>query len=443
MKKYSNLIIFVLLFAIFLFWNVVCVDLYADEVWNYGFSYSIYNGLIPYKDFNMVITPLFPFLMAFFMLIFGSNILVVHVINSLIITIMCFLLYKLIGNNMWFALVFLFIPLPNLFPSYNLFVIFLFILVVFLEKNKANDYLVGFILGLAILTKQSVGVCLFLPSLYYIKDYKRILKRIIGMIIPIIVFFIYLLTNNNLMDFIDLCILGLFDFTKNQSRFNIVYVFSIIYIGICIYFIKKNYKDINNYYALAAFGMTIPLFDLYHFQMSLFCLLASILINHDLKVKLNYKLLFIGVIIGVAVIQLKERVSDGIVYPNNIPHFEYKFIGKSMIEYTNSMNKYLDNHSDRDIVFLTNNAYYLRIIRDEKISKIDLINYGNHGYNGNNKLMKLIKDKKNAIFIVDYMELGLSKQANKNVIRYVINNATKVDELNVYDVYVFNGKYEK
>ena len=434
---------FIILFFIFLFWNIAVIDLYADEVWNYGFAYSIYNGLIPYKDFNMIITPLFPFLLAFFMLIFNSNIIVVHIVNSVILVIMCLILYKLIGNKMWLPLLLLFLPLPNLFPSYNLFVIFLYILVVYLENNKANDYLIGFIIGLAILTKQSVGFCLLLPSFYYIKNYKKILKRIVGMMLPIIFFFVYLLVNSNLIDFLDLCVFGLFDFTKNQSNFNIVYILSVIYIGICIYFIRKNRKDINNYYALAAFGMTIPLIDLYHFQMSLFCLLTILLINHDFKLNLNYKLLFFGIIIGVAVIQLKERVVEGIIYPNDIPHFKYKFIGKGMIKYTETFNNYLDKHNDREIVFLTNNAYYFRIIRDEKISKIDLINYGNHGYDGNNKLMKLIKDKKDAIFIVDLIELNQRRQTNKNIINYVIKNAKKVDRLDKYDIYVFNNKYEK
>lgn len=322
MKKSKTIIMFIVLFFIFLFWNIAVVDLYADEVWNYGFAYSIYNGLVPYKDFNMIITPFFPFFLSFFMFVFNSNILVVHIVNSFVLVILSLLLYKLIGNKMWLTLLFLFFPLPNLFPSYNLFVILLYIFIVYLDNNKSNNYFIGFFIGIAILTKQSVGLCLLLPSFYYIKNYKILLKRIIGMIIPIFIFFVYLLINNNLMDFIDLCILGLFDFTKNQSSFTIVYFLSIVYFVICIYFIKKNYKDINNYYALTAFGMTIPLFDLYHFQMSLFCLLSILFINHEFKIKLNYKLLFFGIIIGLSIIQLKERVKDGILYPNDIPHFE-------------------------------------------------------------------------------------------------------------------------
>ena len=34
-----------------------------DEIWNFNFARNIANGLIPYKDFNMVQTPLLPFIL--------------------------------------------------------------------------------------------------------------------------------------------------------------------------------------------------------------------------------------------------------------------------------------------------------------------------------------------------------------------------------------------
>ena len=34
-----------------------------DEIWNFNFARNIANGLIPYNDFNMLQTPLFPFIL--------------------------------------------------------------------------------------------------------------------------------------------------------------------------------------------------------------------------------------------------------------------------------------------------------------------------------------------------------------------------------------------
>ena len=34
-----------------------------DEIWNFNFARNIANGLNPYKDFNMLQTPLLPFIL--------------------------------------------------------------------------------------------------------------------------------------------------------------------------------------------------------------------------------------------------------------------------------------------------------------------------------------------------------------------------------------------
>lgn len=31
-----------------------------DELWNYNFARNVFDGLIPYRDFNMVQTPMLP-----------------------------------------------------------------------------------------------------------------------------------------------------------------------------------------------------------------------------------------------------------------------------------------------------------------------------------------------------------------------------------------------
>ena len=69
-KKY--IILFLIVFLLTFIFGFFFYSIYIDEVWNYGFAYSISKGLIPYKDFNMVITPLYPFLLSFFINLFGN-----------------------------------------------------------------------------------------------------------------------------------------------------------------------------------------------------------------------------------------------------------------------------------------------------------------------------------------------------------------------------------
>ena len=69
--KIKPFIKYFLVFFFFLYWSLIVQPISLDEIWNYGFSYNIYNGLVPYKDFNMVMTPIYPMIMSVF-LIFNS-----------------------------------------------------------------------------------------------------------------------------------------------------------------------------------------------------------------------------------------------------------------------------------------------------------------------------------------------------------------------------------
>ena len=64
-KNYGYLLLFVFFFlCLLLFYNLNRGDLYV----NYGFSYAISKLEVPYKDFNMVITPFATFYFYFLLL---------------------------------------------------------------------------------------------------------------------------------------------------------------------------------------------------------------------------------------------------------------------------------------------------------------------------------------------------------------------------------------
>ena len=61
---------------IFNFFRPVDMDL----MWNYGFSKNVSDGLIMYKDFNMVITPFYPAITGLLMKILSTNIIAFYII---------------------------------------------------------------------------------------------------------------------------------------------------------------------------------------------------------------------------------------------------------------------------------------------------------------------------------------------------------------------------
>ena len=437
-KKYKMFILIIFLFLLFLLFNLILVPTNLDEIWNYGFSHNLYAGLVPYKDFNMIITPVYPFIMSLGFHIFGSSMLVFHIEHAIILICLCVLLFLLIDKKAWIIIALILIPFNVSFPSYNIFLYFLLVLIIYLEKENRSDYLIGFVLGICFLTKHSICLCLILPSLYYIKDFKKIGRRFLGFIIPVGIFIFYLVITKSLMPFIDLCILGLFDFaSENGKSFNLYFFLFIIMVGITIYFIIKDRKNLVNYYILAFYSIMIPLFDIYHFMVAFLAFLILILskVKKDI---IKPSLFGISIILFAVLLLMDSRFKSKIIYPNNIKHFEYRFIDYDSILFTNKVNDYIKKNSDREFVFLNSNGYYFRLINDMDISYIDLINAGNWGYNGSDKLLNEIKNRKNSIFLVDKSELSPIKQSDKQALNYVIDNGKKIGNIDFFDIYVFD-----
>ena len=80
MKKWGTIIF---LFFFIIIFNLQFIPNNLDEIWNYGFSYAIRLGEIPYKDFNMVLPPLYSYIMAIPLLVANNylSFVIFHSIN--------------------------------------------------------------------------------------------------------------------------------------------------------------------------------------------------------------------------------------------------------------------------------------------------------------------------------------------------------------------------
>lgn len=430
-------------FFIILIFNLICSPINLDEIWNYGFANNMYRGLVPYLDFNMVIPPFYPWLMSLPFYLFGSSMLVFHITNSLILTACLFLLEKMYQDKMWIFFLFFFFPVNSTFPNYNLFLFILLVLLCYTEKEFVpkyswSHYLVGFLLGIVILTKHTIGIVLLLPSLYYVKEKKALLKRMIGCLVPVLIFTISLVISGSFSFFVNLCILGLFDFSYNSEFFTIYVFFFLIILFSTIYFIRKNPKDILNYYVLCFYSIVIPIVDLYHFLYAFFAFL--LLICSRIKKKyFNYPVLSIICVLAFAVIIARDNSFDISYYPNDVNHFEMRFINYERLQFTKKMNRFLDENKDKKIIFLSSDSYYFKIINDEDIGYIDLINQGNLGYHGSWKLLSKIKDMDNdTLFLINPNET-VHNQTDPMVLEYVLEYGKKIKNIDFYEVYVLEG----
>lgn len=427
-KNKYQIIELIIIFIITLIFNLTCNTLVHDEVWNYGFSYNIANGLIPYKDFNMIITPLFPIIGAIFMSIFGKNFVIYHILNSIICTTIFYYIKKSNPKSYFISYgILLFISMPG----YNLFCMLLLYILMYLEDKKSNDYLIGIILGLTFITKQNIGIYLCLPTLF-IKKKKGILKRIIGFIIPNVLLLLYLILNDCLYEFIDYAFLGISSFSKNNLL--IVPIFIFIFIITQIYLIYKyiKNKDLKIIYLICFQLMAFPIFDMYHTLIPFVPAFTYFLNN----LKLNKKI--ISYAFGIFIIfifsyNIYQYTTINYSYPNNTTEYKYKKINNNVVKSINIISEYIKNIDER-VFIIDEYAYLIKLEINEPIDKYDLLNDGNLGKNGEKKIIQEIANiciKEKCTFLLNKKEVNNENysQYNQDIYKYIIENYKESDNI--------------
>lgn len=438
--KYIILLIFFYLSLVFIF-----TLSRGDTFVNFGFSYAISQGEIPYNDFNMVIPPFAPLIYSIGLL-FCKNILIYYLEQAILLTILFYYINKLLNNKSVLFLLCLIIPYPIvmvsiIFPGYNFLLLFLFFLFIYYFKNSNNNLLLGIILGLIFCTKQTVGLTLFLPTFYYLfKDQQRFLKITIGYLSTCFLLVCYLILTNSLNNFVNLCFLGLFDFGQNNRNISIFY-FILFLIGE-IYLIYRVIKDKNNlllYYAII-FGIVIlPIIDYYH--VCLFLIVPIYFYLENIKYNIKYSKYIITIIISICCIWsfITYKFLNGINIANYnnfslvINKKDYNDNSKKLLKYTTKLDK-------KVIYFMRGSEnYFYKIVNNEKIDYFDLPNYGNYGYNGLKILKNKISKVNNTYFVLD-RELVNNTDSNQQYIKelgqFVIKKSNyKINSIGVYDIY--------
>ena len=148
-KKVLKEIALIFGFFVIISGNVLTQELSnLDEIWIYNFGRCIFNGLVPYRDFNIIITPLFPYICAFFLKIFGNEMIVLRFAEIIEISFILFLIYKILDRlkiNKSVAcicslgLYFLFVKAFCF--DYNWTVLLITLIVIYVELHNAKNTL--------------------------------------------------------------------------------------------------------------------------------------------------------------------------------------------------------------------------------------------------------------------------------------------------------------
>ena len=441
-KKYHYFILFIFIFLEFyLFRNV---NSFGDAINNYGFSYAISIGEVPYLDFNTVSTPLFAFVMAIGFL-FSKSYIMFLLEQTILVTIMFILLNKMYGEKCYILLIIMcFFKYLAIMPTYNFFLLFLIVLLLFLEtKHSDKDFLIGLVIGLTIITKHTVGCFLIIPSIiFFYKQKGKIIKRLFGLLIPCIILFLYLMITKSFSAFLDLCIFGLFDFSKSNSQFfSIDFFISLILLLISIFVTLKNRKNIVNYYILSSFSILIPLFDDCHISIIIVLLFLQLIGCYNKNDNIFLLCIMIAFIFESAQFLFFNDTLPVVLNKKIDPFKNWVMLEGLYNEYKNDYSIY-DKNKDAYIITYSYYRIPYDVARNKRIDYFDIVLNGNYGYNGTKKMIKRINRMDNTYFLIDmtyYNDDNEKRQINKEVMNYIIDNSTLIKKYDIYNLYYYEG----
>ena len=298
-----------------------------DEIWNYNFARNIAEGKMPYKDFNMIQTPLVPILCSVFLNIFGNELIVMRILAIILCAVILFITYKILQKlkvnkylSFTFIIFLIYILKDHFRIDYNFFVLLNVLIIIYMELKlisdiKSNediliasrkDIFLGILAGICICSKQTTGICVSIVLLGYhilnvrsFEEFKSYLKkaifRAVGILVPILILAIYFTVNNLWKDFIDYCILGISTFTNYIPYSNLIsnskILIKILSIIIPIFLIstifrifinKLRKKEFNKkllvlvVYAIAQSVVVFPISDDIHFLVGAFPTMIAI-----------------------------------------------------------------------------------------------------------------------------------------------------------------------
>ena len=512
-----------------------------DELWNFNFANNVEKGLAPYRDFNMVQTPLLPMVNAIFLAIFGNELIVMRILACLLCAGVLFTFYKILNllkankGISLFVVMALFYMLKDYFcMDYNFAVLFVTLIIIYIElrrnlynkeninateigdtieslntnkscsqsstnketkennktdlkNNKLNnwktDLILGILAGICIMLKQSTGAIVTIALLGYNlllvrskEEFIQYLKstgiKILGVLIPVTLIFIYLAINGAVDDFWDYCIAGIKTFTNkipysrlldNEKLY--IKILSIVapitFIATFLYSMFKRNKTflIISSLSIASFSASYPIADEVHFLIGILptsiiiCVILDFLIkaivrgisklinkisNREKYINIWLEYFLIFMVIGItawygykSIPNIKDYFAN---CKNDVKHFANIVITDYTYQKIQAMDYFIKSQ-DKPVYILDAEAALYQIPLDIYYKDYDMFLIGNIGSKGEEGQIEKLQRDTNKIVIIKSDGVSLNWQNPNKVREYVKQNMDYKYSILYFDVY--------
>lgn len=267
--------------------------------------------------------------------------------------------------------------------------------------------------------------------------------------------------NNNLYEFIDLCILETKEFCQNGKITIIELIKNITLIVIAIVTIliikKKRIANVQNIIILMCFAIganlvVLPIVNKHHVIMASF--LWEIIILYEIYqilgpmfsikqisdvLKIISILLVLITITKSVILAFIDRGKVRITDKNSA--FYGAKIDKEILNEIEEVTKYINDKmkQGKNVKIFSSTAMFYSLNIEINNWYFDMPLVGNMGKDGENKAINKIHTLENTIMLIENENYKSNYQFMNNVRQYVKNNYKKIDELYSYDVYEINN----
>lgn len=484
-KKHDNIF---MLIVILLSITGVTLNIFittSDELWNFQSINKMCNGFQIYKDFNVIITPLFFIIGKILFDILGANFLTFRIYNIIITTALYFTTYLLLKsikiskkNSAIITLILVMFKkylMVRAQANYTTMALMLCVIgIIFcIKKNKYNTIIQGIIVFLIFYTKQNIGVyygtSLFFFEILSKNDIKEKIKRLliefITFITLVILSLIIFYMNNNLYDFINYTFLGIKEFANENililpdSMITIIFLliinltFTIIYIKNKKIGISENEKE--NLITLNCFAIPLLLIswpivnDVHsimaiHISIILFVYIVNIMIKR-IDIEISKKIIN-GILIFLCTATCGFSIINFYIWTINKNDIKQKYnineespfyggvIPEERIENINKVTNYIESRPNNVIVLSYKAALYMVALQRNN-GDMDLPFKGNFGRDGENGIIEKIKNMENVEILITKDEEDKIWQESELVRNYIIENMEKIGEIEEFEIW--------